>query len=72
MSRHCSINCAGILLDVYDSERVPTESPTENNYYVTPGMAGRLQAWLSERELKKITTADQITALIEIGYIGAY
>jgi hypothetical protein len=65
------MKCAGILLDIYDSERVPV-GISKNKYYMTPRRTDLANKWLWENGLDKITTVEQIQKLADDKILGAY
>jgi hypothetical protein len=64
-------DCSGIVFDFYDTERVPEDS-SDANYYLTPKKLALVEKWLIENNIDKITTLDQMSLLIERGWIASY
>ena len=71
MPLFCSMNCAGVIFDIYDGERVPL-GMSKNKYYVTPSLGQNIKAWMAASCVDKVKTFEQMQELIQKGLIGSY
>ena len=71
MARQASMKCAGVVFDIYDSERVPV-GISKNNYYVTPNVLEDIRFWMFDKGINKVTTLEEMQELIRLGYIKDY
>jgi len=66
-----SMNCAGIIIDIYDTERVPI-GVSKNQYYLTPSAVEDIRFWMFDKGINKVTTLEEMQELIRLGYIKNY
>ena len=71
MALVCKVVCDGVIIDVYDSERIPIGT-SQNKYYLTPSMLPEIKEWLKINNLEKIMTVDHIESLLSVGLVGEY
>jgi hypothetical protein len=71
MAYICSYKCADIIFDIFDSDRIRKDDCV-NLFYITPIRISKVQQYLKDNSLNKITTQDQIDDLIKKDYIGMY
>ena len=66
-----SFECAGLIFDIFDTERVPV-GLTSNKYYITPMLATRVEIWLIKNNINKVENKDHMATLISQGLLGVY
>ena len=70
----CQYKCADIIFDVYDIDRICTSTgmTTNNLFFVTPSRVVKIEKYLIENDISKITSPEQMEFLIDNNYIGIY
>jgi len=67
----CGMKCAGIIIDIHDSERVAM-GVSKNKYYITPSRTTQVNQWLWENGLDMVTTAEHVQELVDKKILGVY
>lgn len=66
----CGYRCAGIVFDIYNTEdTLPT---SDVKYYVTPKHMVKIEKWMIENRIDKISTEEQMNFLIQNKFFGEY
>ena len=71
MARQASMKCVGMIIDIYDTERVPL-GVSKNQYYLTPSAVEDIRFWMFDKGINKVTTLEEVQELIRLGYIKDY
>lgn len=72
MSKLLTFKCENTIFDVYDTERVPTNS-SKYLYYITPKRFAKIEAWKIKNNINNpISTQEQLDFLITNDMIGTY
>jgi hypothetical protein len=71
MALVCQYKCVDIIFDVYDTDRIST-STTNSLFYMTPSRIVKVEKYLIENDIPKITTPEQMNFLIENDFLGMY
>jgi len=72
MAYCCSYKCCDVIFDIYDTERIPVERPTENRYYITPDRCSEIEKWMVDNLVLHINSKAQLSFIIEKDWLAVY